>query len=152
MQRKFMCVGCFMLITNFFGRVSKTPAALKSSNIDFHIGNRARSFSLNISERRRYEIVEIFTPKRHRQAPPLGLIMFQQQIDHYTWRQACYIACFRCCGHLKESSEFNDNVKKCNENGDFVSITNGLAAELCPLPKLLTCCLLAASDVFVTGV
>jgi hypothetical protein len=32
------------------------------------------------------------------------------------------------------------------------TFTNGLAAELCPLPKLLTCCLLAARDVFVTGV
>jgi len=32
-----------------------------------------------------------------------------------------------------------------------LTFTNGLAAELCPLPKLLTCCLFAASDVFVTG-
>lgn len=34
----------------------------------------------------------------------------------------------------------------------YLTFTNGFAAELCPLPMLLTCGLLAAKDVFVTGV
>lgn len=35
--------------------------------------------------------------------------------------------------------------------GSALTFTNGFAAELCPLPMALTCGLLAANDVFVTG-